>query len=72
MNLNCDLIWRKLNTWNAASRQMLKWCQVTGILCDPKNTLPLKSKIYHMVVHPVALYGLGCWPMMKRHRHCLQ
>ncbi|ETE67309.1 hypothetical protein L345_06908, partial [Ophiophagus hannah] len=57
MNLDFNLIWQKCNTWNAASKQMVQWCQVTNVLYIWKILLFLKLKIYHIVVHPVALYG---------------
>ncbi|KAK9412176.1 hypothetical protein NXF25_003351, partial [Crotalus adamanteus] len=51
----------------------LKWRQVTGVLCNWKILLCLKSKIYYMVVCPVALHGTKCWATMKRHnRHSSQ
>ncbi|KAK6742827.1 hypothetical protein RB195_010223 [Necator americanus] len=37
----------------------------TGVLCDKKVPVRLKSKIYRTVVRPVALYGCECWPTMK-------
>ena len=49
----------------------LKWREVTGILCDRKMPLYLKSKIYRTVVRPVALYGAECWPATKVHERTL-
>ncbi|KAK6737445.1 hypothetical protein RB195_019880 [Necator americanus] len=37
----------------------------TGVLCDKKVPVRLKSKIYRTVVRPVALYGCECWPTTK-------
>ncbi|EYC42513.1 hypothetical protein Y032_0528g2973, partial [Ancylostoma ceylanicum] len=42
--------WRANDAWS-------KWRQVTGVMCDKKVSLKLKSKIYRTVVQPVALYG---------------
>ena len=49
----------------------MKWRQVTGILCDRKMPLHLKSKIYRTVVRPVALYGSECWPTTRTHEQML-
>uniref|UniRef100_W5NL26 ribonuclease H n=1 Tax=Lepisosteus oculatus TaxID=7918 RepID=W5NL26_LEPOC len=45
----------------------MKWRQVTGVLCDKKIPLRLKSK----VVRPVALYRTECWPTTKKHEQAL-
>ncbi|KAK6744983.1 hypothetical protein RB195_011597 [Necator americanus] len=37
----------------------------TGVLCDKKVPVRLKSKIYRAVVRAVALYGCECWPTTK-------
>ncbi|VDP08791.1 unnamed protein product [Heligmosomoides polygyrus] len=39
-----------------------KWRSLTGILCDRKIPDQLKSKIYRVVVQPVAMCGAECWP----------
>ncbi|KAK6764712.1 hypothetical protein RB195_024877 [Necator americanus] len=36
----------------------MKWKMATGVLCDKKVPVRLKSKIYRTVVRPVALYGV--------------
>ncbi|KAK6764634.1 hypothetical protein RB195_024815 [Necator americanus] len=43
----------------------MKWKMATGVLCDKKVPVRLKSKIYRTVVRPVALYGCECWPTTK-------
>ena len=35
------------------------------MLCDKGMHVGLKAKIYCMVVRPVVLYGLECWPIKK-------
>uniref|UniRef100_W5NH04 Uncharacterized protein n=1 Tax=Lepisosteus oculatus TaxID=7918 RepID=W5NH04_LEPOC len=53
------------------SAAWMKWRQVTGVLCDKKIPLCLKSKVYRSVVRPVALYGTECWPTTKKHEQVL-
>ncbi|KAK6763276.1 hypothetical protein RB195_023837 [Necator americanus] len=43
----------------------MKWKMATGVLCNRKAPVRLKSKIYRTVVRPVALYGCECWPTTK-------
>ena len=49
----------------------MKWRQVTGVLCDKRMPLRLKSKLYRAVVRPVAMYGSECWPTTKNKEQCL-
>lgn len=49
----------------------MKWRQSTGVLCDQKIPIRLKSKIYRTVIRPVALYGAECWPSSKQHERAL-
>jgi hypothetical protein len=35
----------------------LKWCQASGVLCDPRVSLKLKDKLYRTVIRPAMLYG---------------
>ena len=44
----------------------LKWRQCSGVLCDKKMPIKLKSRIYRTVVRPVALYGAQTWPVTKK------
>lgn len=43
----------------------MRWREVTGVLCDRKMPIRLKSKIYRTVVRPVALYGTESWPTTR-------
>ncbi|EYC29922.1 hypothetical protein Y032_0005g2334 [Ancylostoma ceylanicum] len=43
----------------------MRWRTATGILCDKKMPIRLKSKVYRTVVRPVALYGTECWAATK-------
>ncbi|EYB83531.1 hypothetical protein Y032_0333g2790 [Ancylostoma ceylanicum] len=47
----------------------MKWRTTTGILCDKKMPIRLKSKVYWTVVRPVALYGTECWAPTKAAKH---
>jgi hypothetical protein len=35
----------------------LKWCQASGVLCDPKVSVKLKGKFYRTAIRSVMLYG---------------
>jgi hypothetical protein len=35
----------------------LKWRQASGVLCDPRVPLNLKSKFYRTAIRPTMLYG---------------
>jgi hypothetical protein len=58
----------------------LKWCQVSGVLCDLRVPLKLKGKFYMTAIRPAMLYGAECWPTKRRHapvkenlvQHCLR
>jgi hypothetical protein len=45
----------------------LKWCQASGVLCDPRVPLKLKGKFYRTAIRPAMLYGAECWPTKRRH-----
>jgi hypothetical protein len=36
----------------------LKWCQASGVLCDPRVRLKLKGKFYRIVIRSAMLYGV--------------
>jgi len=38
----------------------MRWREVTGILCDKRKPVCLKSLIFKTAVRPVALYGAEC------------
>jgi hypothetical protein len=38
----------------------LKWCQASGVLCDPRVPLKLKGKFYRTAIRPAMLYGVEC------------
>ncbi|EYC42305.1 hypothetical protein Y032_0536g3107 [Ancylostoma ceylanicum] len=44
-----------------ANAAWMKWRTTTGILCDKKMPIRLKSKVFRTVVRPVALCGTECW-----------
>jgi hypothetical protein len=35
----------------------LKWCEASGILCDPRVPLKIKDKFYRTVIRSAMLYG---------------
>jgi hypothetical protein len=39
----------------------LKWCQASGVLCDPRVSLQVKGKFYKTTIRPDMLYGTKCW-----------
>jgi hypothetical protein len=45
----------------------LKWCQDSGVLCDPRVPLKLKGKFYRTVIRPAMLYRVECCPSKRRH-----
>lgn len=49
----------------------LKWQSVTGVLCDKKMPLKLKSKVYKAVVRPALLYALESWATKKKDEQAL-
>jgi hypothetical protein len=49
----------------------MKWRQVTGVMCDRRMPLRLKSKVYKTVVRLIALYGSECWPATAKHEQVL-
>ncbi|EYC25573.1 hypothetical protein Y032_0011g1280 [Ancylostoma ceylanicum] len=53
------------DAYGRANSAWMKWRTTTGILCDKKMPIRLKSKVYRTVVRPVALYGTECWAATK-------
>jgi hypothetical protein len=45
----------------------LKWCQASGVLCDPRVPLKIKGKFYRTTIRPAMLYEVECWPTKRRH-----
>jgi hypothetical protein len=43
----------------------LKWCQASGVLCDPRVPLKLKGKFYKTVIRSAMLYGAEYWPTKR-------
>jgi hypothetical protein len=35
----------------------LKWCEASGILCDPRVPLKIKDKFYRTAIRSAMLYG---------------
>lgn len=50
----------------------LRWREISGVLCDKKMPLRLKSKIYQTMIRPITLYGVECLPVTKFDEHRLQ
>ncbi|CAG4989170.1 unnamed protein product [Parnassius apollo] len=48
-----------------------KWCEVTGVICDPKMPVKLKGQVYKTIIRPVLTYGSEAWPVLERHRQLL-
>ncbi|VDO84911.1 unnamed protein product [Heligmosomoides polygyrus] len=42
-----------------------KWRSLTGMLCNTKIPVHMKSRIYRAVVRLVAMYNAECWPATK-------
>ncbi|EYC36369.1 hypothetical protein Y032_0903g2962 [Ancylostoma ceylanicum] len=53
------------DAYGRANSAWMKWRTTTGILCDKKMPIRLKSKVYRTVVRPVVLYGTECWTATK-------
>jgi hypothetical protein len=45
----------------------LKWCQASGVLCDPRVPLKIKVKFYKTTIRSVMLYGAEYWASKRRH-----
>ncbi len=45
----------------------MKWRSISGVVCDKKISLRLKSKMYKTFVRPALLYGSECWPTKTTH-----
>ena len=44
----------------------MSWKKVSGVLCDRKLSVRVKSKIYKSVVKPAILYGMETAAVMER------
>jgi hypothetical protein len=45
----------------------LKWCQDSGVLCDPRVLLKLKDKFYRTAIRWAMLYRAEYWPTKRRY-----
>ena len=63
-DVTCDVQSRINAAW-------AKWRMATGVLCDRRIPLSLKSKFYKTAIRPVALYGSECWPTTVKHEQAL-
>nr|XP_043635953.1 uncharacterized protein LOC122607099 [Erigeron canadensis] len=43
----------------------MRWRSASGVKCDKRIPLKLKSKLYRVAIRPAMLYGSECWPMTK-------
>jgi hypothetical protein len=43
----------------------LKWCQASGVLCDPRVLLKLKGKFYRTAIRWTMLYRAEYWPTKR-------
>ncbi|EYC04720.1 hypothetical protein Y032_0086g1952 [Ancylostoma ceylanicum] len=60
------------DTLGRANAAWMKWRTTTGILCDKKMPIRLKSKVYRTVMRPIALYGTECWAATKAAKQVLR
>ena len=44
----------------------MRWRELTGVMCDRRMPLRLKSKVYRTMIRPIILYSAECWPMTKK------
>ena len=49
-----------------------KWREVSGIVCDKRMPLKLKTKVYTAVIQPVLLYGLEVIPLKRTEERILE
>ena len=42
------------------------WRDLSGVICDKKIPVKLKSKLYKIVVRPAMVYGSECWALHKQ------
>jgi hypothetical protein len=46
---------------------LLKLCQASGVLCDPRVSLKLKGKFYSTAIQSIMLYRVECWSTKRQH-----
>jgi hypothetical protein len=45
----------------------LKWCQTSGVLCDPRVPLKVKGKFYRTAIRSAMLYRAKFWRTKRQH-----
>ena len=51
---------------NRVKLAWMKWKQLTGVLCDKKVPIKLKTKVYKTVIRPTMTYGAECLAVRKK------